>query len=248
MVFEHRLDARRARAAFEAGDRLPLVHEHERRREGYGKLRREIGSALEVDLRKAEAMALLARDVGEQALHAARRPRMGRCEEEQEWAAVGHRAKDFAAQCPFSGRPKPRRYTPAAMGAWYWIGVFAGIGAALGLAAAAAFPRWLVAAVPAAALGAAVGYLAVNWPEAVGGAVGGLAGALGAAPVVAGAVRRGGTRAGLAVFVAIGAAVVAALAFVPALGYVEVLVLPAFGLRLRSRLPERYAGLRTLAR
>ena len=130
------------------------------------------------------------------------------------------------------------------MGAWYWIGVFAGIGAALGLAAAAAFPRWLVAAVPAAALGAAVGYLAVNWPEAVGG----LAGALGAAPVVAGAVRRGGTRAGLAVFVAIGAAVVAALAFVPALGYVEVLVLPAFGLRLRSRLPERYAGLRTLAR
>jgi hypothetical protein len=134
------------------------------------------------------------------------------------------------------------------MGAWYWIGVFAGVGAAFGLAAAAAFPRWLVAALPAAVLGAAVGYLALNWPEAIGGGVGGVAGAVGAAPVVAGALRRGGTRGGLAFFVGIGAAVAAALAFVPALGYLEALAVPAFGLRLRSRLPERYAGLRTLAR
>ena len=134
------------------------------------------------------------------------------------------------------------------MGAWYWIGVFAGVGAAFGVAAAAALPRWLVAALPAAALGAAVGYLALNWPEAISGAVGAVAGAVGAAPVVAGAVRRGGTRGGLAVFVAIGALVVAGLAFAPALGYLEALALPALGLRLRSRLPDRYAGLRTLAR
>ena len=134
------------------------------------------------------------------------------------------------------------------MGAWYWVGVFVGVGAAFGVAAAAVVPRWLLAAVPGAALGAVVGFLALHWPEAVGGAAGGVAGALGAAPVVAGASRRGGTRGGLAVFVALGALVVAAVGFVPALGYFEAIALPALGLRLRSRLPERYAGLRTLAR
>jgi hypothetical protein len=78
--------------------------------------------------------------------------------------------------------------------------------------------------------------------------VGGVAGALGAAPVVAGALRRGGTRGGLALLVGLGALAVAALAFVPALGYLESVALPALGLRLRSRLPDRFAGLRTLAR
>jgi hypothetical protein len=42
--------------------------------------------------------------------------------------------------------------------------------------------------------------------------------------------------------------IVAALAFVPGLGYLEAVALPALGLRLRSRLPDRFAGLRTLAR
>jgi hypothetical protein len=134
------------------------------------------------------------------------------------------------------------------MGAWYWIGVLAGVGVAFGLGAAAVVPRWLVAALPAAALGAAVGLLLSEWPEAVGGGVGGAAGALGAAPVVAGALRRGGTKLGLALFVGIGAVVVAGLAFVPGVGYLEAVVLPALGFRLRSRLPERFAGLRTLAR
>ena len=46
-----------------------------------------------------------------------------------------------------------------------------------------------------------------------------------------------------------GAAVVlAALAFVPVLGYVEAVALPAFGARLRARAGRRYAGLRSLAR
>ena len=134
------------------------------------------------------------------------------------------------------------------MGAWYWIGVLAGVGAAFGLGAAVIVPRWLVAAVPAAGLGVVVGLLASHWPEAVGGGVGGVAGALGAAPVVAGALRRGGTKGGLALFVGVGAVAVAALAFVPGVGYLEAVALPALGLRLRSRLPDRFAGLRTLAR
>jgi hypothetical protein len=134
------------------------------------------------------------------------------------------------------------------MGAWYWIGVLAGVGVAFGLGTAVIVPRWLVAAVPAAGLGAAVGLLVAEWPMAVGGGVGGLAGALGASPVVAGALRRGGTRLGLALLVGLGALAVAALAFVPVVGYIEAVVLPAVGFRLRSRLPERFAGLRTLAR
>ena len=78
--------------------------------------------------------------------------------------------------------------------------------------------------------------------------LGGLAGAFGAAPIVAGALRRGGTRLGLAVLVGLAALLTAALAFVPLVGYLEAVALPAVGLRLRRREPERHAGLRTLAR
>jgi hypothetical protein len=38
------------------------------------------------------------------------------------------------------------------------------------------------------------------------------------------------------------------LAFVPVLGYLETLALPVLAARMRRRRPERYAGLRTLAR
>jgi hypothetical protein len=51
-----------------------------------------------------------------------------------------------------------------------------------------------------------------------------------------------------ALLVLVGAALVAALAFVPAIGYAEALALPALGMRLRRRAGKRYAGLRTLAR
>ena len=134
------------------------------------------------------------------------------------------------------------------MGAWYWIGVLAGVGVAFGLVAAAIVPRWLVAAVLAAVVGVAVGLLVFAWPEAVAGGVGGVAGAFGAAAVVIGALARGGTRIGVALLVMAGALVVAALAFIPILGYLLIAAAPALGFRLRSRMPERYAGLRTLAR
>jgi uncharacterized membrane protein len=65
---------------------------------------------------------------------------------------------------------------------------------------------------------------------------------------VSGALRRGGTRGGTAALVAGGAVLVAVIALVPVLGYVEVLVLPALAIRMRRRAPERYAGLRTLAK
>jgi hypothetical protein len=134
------------------------------------------------------------------------------------------------------------------MGAWYWIGVLAGIGVAFGVFSAGAVPRGWLAAVAAALVAAFIGAAVFHWYDGAAGAIGGLAGGLGAGPVVTGALRRGGTRGGLAMLVAAAALGTAALAFVPGVGYLEALVLPAVGIRLRRRTPERHAGLRTLAR
>jgi hypothetical protein len=134
------------------------------------------------------------------------------------------------------------------MGGWYWIGVLAGIGVALGVFLGAVLPRWAIGAVLAAAAGAGIGYAVFGWPEAIGGGVGGISGAFGTGPVIAGALRRGGTRAGLGLFALLGGLAIAALAFVPLLGYLETVLLPAFGRRARAREAERYEGLRTLAR
>ena len=134
------------------------------------------------------------------------------------------------------------------MGDWYTVGLAAGLGVAIGILAAGIFPRRLVAPALAGAIGLGLGLLVENWQEAIGGLVGGIAGGLGATPIVRGALRRGGTRAGIAAIVGAAALVAAALAFIPVVGYVEAVMLPALGLRTRSREPERHAGLRTLAR
>jgi hypothetical protein len=134
------------------------------------------------------------------------------------------------------------------MGDWYTVGLAVGLGAAVGVLAAGVVPRRYVAPVVAALVGVGIGFLVENWNEAAGGFAGGLLGGLGATPIVAGALRRGGTRGGLAAIVGLGALAAAALAFVPFVGYLEAVVLPALGLRLRAREPDRHAGLRTLAR
>jgi hypothetical protein len=143
------------------------------------------------------------------------------------------------------------------MGGWYWIGVSLGNGLAAGvLLAGAAGSRRAVAfaaAAAAAGAGAAIGYgleswQSGGWVDLAGGALGGGVGVLAAAQIVRGALRRGGTRGGTAILVAGAALLVAALAWAPALGYVEALALPGLAARLRRRAPERYAGLRSLAR
>jgi hypothetical protein len=126
--------------------------------------------------------------------------------------------------------------------------VLAGVGAAVGVFAASIVPRWIVAAGAAAVLGAVIGIVALHWDEGVAGAVGGLAGGFGATPIVAGSLRRGATRGGLATLIGLSSLGVAAVAFVPVAGYLEVLALPVLALRVRRKTPERYAGLRTLAR
>ena len=116
------------------------------------------------------------------------------------------------------------------MGDWYWIGVCAGLGVGIGVLLAglltgtrAALTSGLVLAVGA---GVGVGFLIGEWDEAIGG----------------------GARFGTAVFIAIAAVVLAALAWIPAAGFVEAALVPAFAARLRGRAAERYAGLRSLAR
>jgi hypothetical protein len=134
------------------------------------------------------------------------------------------------------------------MGDWYTVGLAAGLGVAIGILAAGFFPRRYIAPVLAAVVGLAIGLLVENWQEAVAGFAGGFLGGFGATPIVRGALRRGGTRGGVAVLVGGAAVVAAGLAFIPIVGYLEAVVLPVFGVRTRSREPDRHAGLRTLAR
>ena len=138
------------------------------------------------------------------------------------------------------------------MGSWYWIGVCAGLGVAAGVLCAGLFAGTRIALTAALVLavgvGVAIGFALGEWDEAIGGGAGGALGAIGAAQLVMGTLRRGGARFGTAVFVGIAALVLAALAWIPIVGYLEAAVVPAFAARLRGRSPERYAGLRSLAK
>ena len=138
------------------------------------------------------------------------------------------------------------------MGSWYWIGVCAGLGVAIGVLLAGVLGATRVLLVGAMALagglGVVVGLALGQWDEAIGGGAGGVLGALGAAQLVAGTLRRGGTRLGTALFMTAAAVIIAVLAWIPVVGYLEAAVVPALAARLRGRVPERYAGLRSLAR
>lgn len=134
------------------------------------------------------------------------------------------------------------------MGDWYTIGILVGLGASIGVAATGALRRALAGVAVAVAVAVAIGLVFGQWDEAVGGAAGAVCGAIGSTPLVRGTLRRGGTPGGTALLLAVAALVGAALAFVPVLGYLEAVAVPALGARLRSRAPERHAGLRSLAR
>jgi hypothetical protein len=137
------------------------------------------------------------------------------------------------------------------MGSWYWIGVGAGIGAAVGLLSAGFVGSRAAGAVGAAAA-AVAGFFSAwplgGWWDAGAGTIGAVVVSISGAIVVLGARRRGGTRGGTAAIVAGSALLAGGLAFVPGVGYLEPLALLAVALRLLRTRPERYAGLRTLAR
>jgi hypothetical protein len=134
------------------------------------------------------------------------------------------------------------------LGGWYWIGVSAGLGAALGVLGLGLLRDIRVALPLAIAAGLGVGFVLGEWAGALAGAIGAVLGAVGATPVVRGTLARGGTRAGTAVIVAAVAVALGGLSFVPVLGYLVALAVPALGVRLRRRAGDRHAGLRILAR
>jgi hypothetical protein len=156
------------------------------------------------------------------------------------------------AVAPFSPVERPVKLHWLQVGSWYWIGVCAGLGTAVGVLLAAVFAGTRIALtaalVLAAGIGVAIGFALGQWDEALGGGVGGVLGSIGAAQLVSGTMRRGGERFGVAVFVGLAAVVLAAIAWIPIAGYLEAALVPAFGARLRGRTPERFAGLRSLAR
>ena len=124
------------------------------------------------------------------------------------------------------------------VGSWYWIGVSAGLGAAAGVLfggiAGEGRGARIFAMLLAGAVGAGIGFeigswQSGGWGDRAAGIAGGLAGALGATQTVSGALRRGGTRVATGVLVACGAILVAALAWIPAAGYLIVLVLRRSG-------------------
>jgi hypothetical protein len=134
---------------------------------------------------------------------------------------------------------------------WYTVGLFAGVGVAVGIAVVGVIGGRRIgplAPLLAAVLGVALGLVLADLEEAVAGGLGGVLGAFGSAQLVSGALSRGGTRLATGFFVVLGAVFVALLAFVPVVGYVEAIAVPALGMRMRRRAGKRYAGLRTLAR
>ena len=138
--------------------------------------------------------------------------------------------------------PSPR------VGAWYWIGVAAGIGAAIGALAPGLLRDVRLALPVAIAAAGGAGYFVADVAGAIAGGAGALLAVVGVHPVVRGALARGGAPGGTALLVGGAAVAIAALAFVPALGYILPLALLPLGLRARRRAGERYAGLRILAR
>jgi hypothetical protein len=134
----------------------------------------------------------------------------------------------------------------------YWVGVFLGIGVGIGVALTGVFGgtrlRFALAVVLGAAIGAGLGLALAGFEDAIAGGIGGVLGAAGARQLVSGTVRRGGTRGATAMLTLLAGLVLALLAFIPVVGFLEGLAVPALGVRLRRREPSRYAGLRSLAR
>jgi hypothetical protein len=132
------------------------------------------------------------------------------------------------------------------------IGIAAGIGDALGLAAAGAFARSARAPLAAAAIGlvggALIGWLVFDWKAGVVGGIAGVLSGLGAGTFVRGAVRRGGTPGGTALILVGAAVIVLAVSLIPVVGFILAIAIPVVGLRSRQRAGEKYAGLRTLAK
>jgi hypothetical protein len=134
----------------------------------------------------------------------------------------------------------------------YWIGVFLGLGLGIGVVLAGLLAGSRAGMLVAVAVAAAIGFLLGIWlgdePDAAAAALGGIFGAASASELVRGALGRGGVRVGTALLLGGAGVALIALSLVPLVGYLATVGLPLLAIRMRRRQPERYAGLRTLAR
>jgi len=133
----------------------------------------------------------------------------------------------------------------------YLIGIALGGGAGIGVIASgllARLPSAAAVAIAAAIVAAGVTLVFFGPTEVAFGAAGGVVGGASASAFARGALRRGGTAGGTALLVAGVGVALMLLAAIPAVGYAEVVALPALAARARRRAAEKYAGLRTLAR
>ena len=138
------------------------------------------------------------------------------------------------------------------MGDWYEIGITVGLGVAAGVAFAGVLAGlrfgFATTLLGALIVGVVAGLLVNGWIGAAGGVVGAVIGAISAAAIVRGANRRGATIGGTA-FLLLGAAIVLGLlALIPVVGYLEAVALPVVAARRARSGPEKYAGLRSLAK
>lgn len=134
----------------------------------------------------------------------------------------------------------------------YWVGVFLGLGVAIGVATAGLAgggrTATVLSAILSGAVGVGLGLVLGGIEDGVAAGLGGVLGAVGTQRMLSGTLRRGGTRgAAAALLVAVGF-LLALIAFVPLAGFFEAAAVPVLATRLRRRDPERYAGLRILAR
>jgi hypothetical protein len=97
-------------------------------------------------------------------------------------------------------------------------------------------------------VGVLVGLLLEGWIGLPGAVAGPVIGAVSATVVARGALRRGATPGGTALLLGVAAVLLGALALVPIAGFVVAVVVPALAARRARREPERFAGLRTLAK
>ena len=132
------------------------------------------------------------------------------------------------------------------------IGIAAGAGSAIGVAAAGLLARFVRASLLAAIVGlvaaGAVAWVVFDWKAGVAGAIGGALGGFGAGTFARGALARGATAGGIAVLLFFAALGLFALALIPVVGFLEAAAIPAYASRTRRRAGEKYAGLRTLAK
>ena len=138
------------------------------------------------------------------------------------------------------------------MGDLYEIGIAVGIGLGAGIAFAGVLAGLRFGAAStllgAIVVGVVAGYLVNQWLGVGGGIVGAVIGSVSAATIVRGAGRRGATMGGTALLLIGVAIVVGLLALIPVVGYIEAVVIPVLAARRARRSPEKYAGLRSLAK